>query len=326
MSRLRVGILGAGNIANSMAQAVTGLKEEACCYAIASRSSEKSEKFAKKWGFEKAYGSYEELLSDPDVDLVYVATPHNSHYQWAKACIEHGKPALVEKPFTVNEAQAKEIFDLAKEKNVFITEATWTRFLPGRFLIKELMESGCIGKITSQESYFTTNASHVQRMYDPELAGGALLDLGIYNLTFASMYFGEDVVKVESSCEKYETGVDATDEITYTYADGKTAYMRTSFVEEFRHYGVIRGTKGRIHVEGLTNPSAVRVLDLNGNPVKEVPIPPQINGYEYEVLSCKKALEEGKTECPELPHETTLLMMRRMDELRRAWGVTYPFE
>lgn len=326
MSRLRVGILGTGNIANSMAQAVSGLKDEACCYAIASRSQEKSEEFARKWGFEKAYGSYEELLSDPEVELVYIATPHSGHYEWAKACIEHGKPALVEKPFTVNETQAKEIFALAKERGVFITEATWTRYLPARYIIRDLMESGEIGEILSQESYFTTNVPHIQRMYDPMLAGGALLDLGIYNLTFASMYFGDDVVKVESTCEKYATGVDATDEITYTFADGKTAYMRTSFVEEFRHYGVIKGTKGWIHVEGLTNPSAVRLLDTNGKLVRDVPLPPQINGYEYEVLSCKKALEEGAPECPELPHEETLLMLRRMDDLRREWGVKYPFE
>lgn len=326
MKRCKMAILGVGHIANSMAEAMNGISDSVECYAAASRDLDRAEAFAQKWGFQKAYGSYEELVNDPEVELVYVATPHSHHYEHAKLCLEHGKPALVEKAFTANTKQAKELIELSKQRHILVQEAMWTRFIPAKDIVSKLLEEGRIGRPLSMEAEFSVPLAQKQRMYDPALAGGALLDLGIYALTFASMYFGDDILKIESICEKYETGVDATDDVYYTYTDGRTAHLRTSFVTGPINEGTIVGTEGSLKVTDLNNYSSIRILDKDGQLVEDVPIPKQVNGYEYEVLECIKALREGRVECLKMPHILTLEMMQRMDDLRHEWGVVYPFE
>ena len=326
MKKYNMAILGAGHIANAMAEAMNGLRDKLNVYAVASRDIKKAEEFAAKWNFEKAYGSYDELVNDPAVDLIYVATPHSHHFEHAKLCIEHGKAVLVEKAFTANTNQAEELIKLAEKKGVFLTEAIWTRYMPAREIVHGVIESGAIGELTTIEGEFSIPLTHKQRMCDPALAGGALLDLGMYTLTFASMYFGDDIVSVESDCVKYETGVDAIDDICYTYQDGKKAHLRTSFVTGPINEGAIIGTNGKLTIETLNNYSKICRYDLNGNMEEEYPIPEQINGYEYEVLACLEALEEGRLECEEMPHKETIEIMRQMDTLRKMWGVRYPFE
>lgn len=326
MKRIRMGILGAGNIANSMAEAMKGLSDRVIPYGVASRSLDKAETFAARWGFEKAYGSYEELAEDPEIDLIYVATPHSHHFAHATLCVEHGKPVLVEKAFTGNMRQAEQLIRLAREKKILVAEAIWTRYMPAGNIVRSLLESGAIGEPKTLKAEFSVPLTHVQRLWDPALAGGALLDLGIYALTFASMYFGDDIVSVESVCEKYETGVDAADEIQYTYRDGKKAYLRTSFIDGPVNEGTIYGTKGYLHIPVLNNYTAIRRYDNAGNLMEEYPIPKQINGYEYELLACLDALQKGQLECMDMPHFETLEMMRQMDALRREWGVVYPFD
>lgn len=324
--KLKIAILGAGNIASCMAKAVSGILEEVEPYAIASRNLEKAEAFAKRWGFRKAYGSYEALVNDPNVDLVYVATPHSHHYAHAKLCLEHGKPALVEKSFTGNAHQAQELIELSHQKQVFLNEAMWTRFLPAAQIVQDLLCSGAIGKPESIDAEFSIPLMHVKRMRDPALAGGALLDLGVYTLNFASMYFGDDLADVSTKCLKFPTGVDGSDIITYTYRDGKTARLRTSFLLRFKNEGTISGSNGKIHIKTLNNYTSIRLLDANGKLCKEIPIPPQVNGYEYEVLAAKAAIQSGQLECPQMPHAETLEIMRQMDTLRQKWGVCYPFD
>ena len=326
MKRINMAIIGAGNIARYMAQAIDGLQEQVCAYAVASRSLDKAEAFAKEWHFERAYGFYEELAADPAVDLVYIATPHAMHYDNARLCVEHGRAVLVEKAFTANAAQARELIELAEKKGVFLAEAIWTRYMPARRIVEKLLEEGAIGEPLSLEAEFSVPLRHKQRMYDPALAGGALLDLGMYCLTFASMYFGDAVTEVTSHVEKLDTGVDATDDIYYTYADGRRAHLRTSMVAGPVNRGEIRGTQGCIQVETLNNFSAIRVYDAAGNLRQEPEIPAQINGYEYEVLACVRAMGAGALECGEMPHSETIEIMEQMDRLRRDWGVVYPFE
>ncbi len=323
---MKVGILGAGNIAISMAKALHGIGKDVTAYAVASRELKKAEAFAKEYGIEKAYGSYEDLVSDPEVDLIYVATPHSHHFAHAKLCMEHGKAVLVEKAFTVNASQAEALIKLSEEKQVFLAEAMWTRYLPARHTIEELLANGIIGDVVELEAEFSIPLTHIPRLVKPELAGGALLDLGIYPLTFAVMYFGTDIVGRVSECVKYETGVDGTDEVTYNYRDGRKAHIRSSFISNTKNEGSIVGTKGSIFVETLNNYTKIQVHDLAGNLVQDYPVEPQINGYEYEVLACKKAMEEGKLACEEMSHSMTLHMMQMMDELRADWGVKYPFE
>lgn len=321
----KIAIMGTGNIAAQMAEAVNGL-DEIEAYAVASREAKRAQLFAENQGFAKYYGSYEEMVKDPDINLIYVATPHAMHYENAKLCIENGKNVLVEKAFTANSQQAKELIELAHQKKVFLAEAMWTRYMPGLSIIKEIISSGKIGQVDSVEADFSVPISHVKRLYDPALAGGTLLDLGVYTLTFASMFLGDDVVSTESRCIKYASGVDATDHIILTYRDGRQAFLRTSMVSGPRNEGKINGTAGYIAVSNLNNLETIQIFDAGGQLLDTV-VPPQlVNGYEYEVLACKRAIEADLTECEEMPHSETMIIMEQMDALRRSWGVVYPFE
>ena len=323
---MKVGILGAGNIACKMAEAINGLDDSVEAYAIASRNLEKAEAFAVQWGFQKAYGSYKALIEDPMVDLVYIATPHSHHFEPAKLCVEHGKAALVEKAFTMNAKQAKELLTLAEEKNVLVTEAIWTRYMPSRKMIDDLVASGIIGNVTSLSANLGYANGHLERMKRPELAGGALLDLGVYPINFASMVFGTNVKEISSTCVKTETGVDSQDSITLIYEDGKAAYLYATMLAQSNREGVIHGDKGFIEVQNINNCEEIRVYNLDYELTVRYEIPKQINGYEYEVLACKKALEQGAIECPQMPHRETIRIMELMDGLRTAWGIRFPGE
>lgn len=326
---MKVAVLGAGNIARSMAAALRGLKErgeEIEPYAVGARDVSRAEAFAKEQGFEKAYGSYEELVSDPQVDLVYVATPHSHHYEHVRLAVEHGKNVLCEKAFTMNAAQAEELFALAGEKNVLLTEAIWPRYMPSRQMILDLIGSGVIGQVTSLSANLGYPLTHVERMTKPELCGGALLDLGVYPINFACMAFEGEISSVSSSCVKWETGVDAQNSMTLNFADGRMAVLYSSFLVQSDRLGVINGDKGYIEVQNINNPEEIRIFDLNRTCIRTIPVPEQINGYEYEVLACKEALENGWTECPQMPHAETVRMMKLMDSMRKSWGVVYPME
>lgn len=326
MSKINVAILGAGNIATSMAQALAGLSSEVNMYAVASRSLDKAKAFAEKWGFEKAYGSYEALAIDSNVDLIYVATPHSEHYKNTMLCLENGRNCLVEKAFCGNRKQAKELTLKALEKKCLLAEAMWTRYQPSGNVIRELLASGAIGECHYMESDFSVPIKGVERMENPALAGGALLDLGIYSITVPAMYFGTDIVRIMANCTKHSTGVDATDVITFVYSDGKMARAKCSFTDDHSNYARITGDKGYMVFGPINVPTYVDIYDVDGNLVKHIDTSPDINGYEYEVLSCKKAIEEGALQVPELPHDEILRMMGWMDSLRNHFGIVYPFE
>lgn len=321
----RVAIMGAGNIAGVMAKTLKKMKHVKC-YAIASRDIGRAKEFAKKYGIKKAYGSYEEMVQDAKIDLVYIATPHSEHYQNMKLCIEYGKPVLCEKAFTANAEQAEEVLQLAKEKGVFVAEAIWTRYMPFLSTMRGILSSGIIGT----PSVLTCNLGypllHVPRMMQPELAGGALLDLGVYTLNFAEMMFGSDVTKMSSSCTMTPTGVDASNSITLTYRDGRMAVLNSTMLGMSDRKGIIYGTNGYIEVENINNFESITVYDNNRKIVKSVKAPKQISGYEYEVISSLNAIDRGQLECWEMPHAEIIRIMKMMDELRRTWGIVYPFE
>lgn len=325
---IRIAILGAGRIAGIMANTLNGMKEKDkrfSCYAVAARELDRAESFAQQYGFEKAYGSYEEMLSDKNVDLVYIATPHSHHYAHIKLCLEHGKHVLCEKAFTVNAAQAEEVLALAEEKGLLLTEAIWTRYMPTRGMINEILASGKIGKPCMLTANLCYNSRWKERIIRPELAGGALLDIGIYPLNFAVMAFGEEIVKVESSVQMTETGVDAQESITLHYADGRMAVLNSSVNGIGDRRGVIYGETGFLEISNVNNPQMLTIYK-DYKPVETIPCPEQVTGYEYEVISCLDAIEEGRTECPEMPHADTIRMMKLMDGLRAQWGLKYPCE
>lgn len=322
---MNVGILGAGRIAATMAKTLNGMAE-AKAYAVASRSLEKAKRFAEENKVEKAYGSYEEMLADEKVDLVYIATPHSHHLEHGKLCISYGKPVLCEKSFTANAAQARELLDYAAEKKVFITEAIWTRYMPSRTMIDDVIRSGELGEIKMISANLGYELTGKERMIRPELAGGALLDVGVYTLNFASMVLGDDVVKMTSECVKTDTGVDGQDAMILTYRDGKLAVLHTGMWADTEQYGVIYGTKGYMIACNINNISEIQIYTPDRKLVRSMQVPEQITGYEYEVLACRRALEAGELECSEMPHSETLTIMEWMDQLRKDWGVKYPFE
>lgn len=328
-----VAILGCGGIARKMAETINMMKDTGrpiSLYAAASRNLQRAQALANEFGAQVAYGSYAEMLADPAVDLVYVATPHSHHAEHMKMCIEAGKAVLCEKAFTGNARQAEEVLALAKERGVLVVEAIWPRFAPAGRILKGLIDEGKIGEpllLTGNLGYpITMN----ERIVKPELAGGALLDLSVYTLTFASMLFGDDIERMESSAKMLPTGVDCTDSIVLYYKDGKTAHLMTSSLAATDRRGVIYGTTGYIAIDNVNFPMRAEIWrpnpDRSHSLVETIPMPGRLTGYEYEVEACMEALANGWIEHPAMPHAETLTIMRQMDALRAQWGMVYPFD
>lgn len=325
MEKINFAILATGNIASSMAEAVSQLDIFECC-AAASRSYERARSFADRWGFRKAYGSYEELVQDAEVELVYVASPHSHHYQHAKLCLEHGKHVLLEKAFTVNAAQAEELIGLARERGLLLAEAFWPRYMPSRKMIADLIAQGTIGEVQSVVADFGAPLTHVERLCKPELAGGALLDLGVYPLNFALTVFTGEVQRVQSDAVMSPEGVDHMNGITLTFENGKIAVLHSNMLAYMSNRGVIYGDKGYIEMGDLNNCSEIRVYDADKKMTACYPVPEQINGYEYEAMACAEAIRNGQVECAQMPHSETMRLMRILDTVREQWGFRLPCE
>lgn len=325
MKIYNIGIIGAGHIAIKMARTLAAMPQT-CRYAIASRDKEKAVTFAREYGFLNAYGSYEELINDPHVDLIYIATPHAFHYEQMRLCIENGKPVLCEKSFTANAQQAIDILNLAEEKQVFVTEAIWTRYLPMSRTIAALVKEGAVGTpylLTANLGYAVADKPRLVR---PDLAGGALLDMGVYALNFAAMIFGNDLSSMRSSSILTESGVDGQDNITQIYSHNRMAVLTCSMFARMDRQGIVSGDKGHLIVDNINNPQRVRVVDQNYQQVAEYFAPPQITGFEYQVAASLEALEKGFLQTIDMPHDETIRIMKQMDALRESWGVRYPFE
>ncbi len=322
---MKLAVLATGNIANKVTETLVKIKELEC-YAVASRDLSKALAFKEKFGFQKAYGSYSEMLSDPEVELVYVTSPHSHHYEHMKMCIEHGKSVICEKAFTVNADQAREIRRLAKERHVFVTEAIWTRYMPSRDIINNILEDGLIGDAKAVTANLCYNISHRNRVSNPELAGGALLDVGVYCINFAMMHLGADIKEINSTCQRIDTGVDGINTITIQYGDGRLANLTSAITARSDRQGIIYGTKGYIVITNINNPSLIRVFDSDDVLVKSIEVPPQISGYEYEFLESVKAINEGRTESWSMPLSESIKVMEIMDGIRAQWGLRYPME
>ena len=328
MKTMRMGYLGAGNISGQMAETVARMGEVEN-YAVAARDPERAQEFAGRWGFSRAYGSYEELLADPDVDLVYVALPHSHHHRWTIAALEAGHHVLCEKAFAANERQARDMVACAREHGLLLAEAIWTRYMPSRNMIDKIVASGEIGEVTTVAANLGYRVCDNARMIDPALAGGALLDLTVYPLNFASMVLGNKIRRIAASMVAAPTGVDGQDSVMIEYESGQMASLFSTMYAMTDREGQILGTKGFVTVGNINNPQVIRVYASDGltrELTREIAVPEQISGYEYELLSCKRAIETGALECPEMPHAETLELMRQLDEIRCQFGIVFPFE
>lgn len=320
---MKIGILGAGRIAVTLAETMNKMPEVEC-YGVASRDLEKAKAFAKEHGFAHAFGSYEGMLADDEVELVYIATPHSHHYRHMKMCLDAGKHVLCEKSFTVNAKQAEEIFSLAKEKKLLVTEAIWTRYMPSRKIINDLLAEKVIGEVTKLTANLNYPLCDKERIVKPELAGGALLDVGVYTLNFAYMHFGEGVKEMRSAVQLTDAGVDGENGMLLLYEDGRMAVLNSGIHSKSDSQGVFYGSAGCMVVENINNPEQIKIYDKDRNLVREVAVPEQISGYEYEILETIDCIKKGELECPSMPHKDSIEMMRIMDELREEWGVKYP--
>ncbi len=325
---LRIAILGAGGIAHKMARTVSRM-DHAVIYAIGARDINRAQTFAEDYHIEHAYGSYDEMLADDKIDLVYIAVPHSHHYQWTMAALNAGRNVLCEKAFAANEKQAREMIELAESKGLLLTEAIWTRYMPTRKMINDIIDSGIIGEVHTVSVNLGYAIDMNERIIRPELCGGALLDLSVYTLNFASMILGNDIKSINANVIMTDTGVDGQESIFIEYNDGKMAEMFTTIYTLTNRLGLICGRKGYIEVQNINNPEQIRVYADNRDALELVTsmnAPEQITGFEYQVESCRKAILEGRTECPEMPHAETIEMMRQMDLIRVQWGYKFPFE
>jgi dihydrodiol dehydrogenase / D-xylose 1-dehydrogenase (NADP) len=319
------GIIGPGNIAKRFAEAVT-LVPGAEVWAVASRSLEKANAFADKYSIAKRYDSYELLASDPKIDAVYIALPNPFHYANIMLCLEHGKPVLSEKPFTLNALEAKKAIALARQKGLFLMEAIWSRFLPVYDKVDEWIKGGRIGdvKYIKADIGFTYPFPKGDRHINNELGGGGLLDVGVYGVALASWVYGRKPERIVSMAHIGETGVDMQSAIIFGYDQGEMAVITTSLQALLTFDAWIHGSKGTIHVQDYMRAATV-VLKTRGQPDETVSCP-FTNGFEFEIMEVMNCIKEGKTESARMTLDETLANTELMDEARAQWGLVYPTE
>lgn len=322
---MKLGFLGAGNISGMVAPAVQSVKS-ICRVAVVARNLSDAQQFAERWGFEKAYEGYEALLADPEVEVVYIGTPHAFHYEQIMRCLEHGKGVICEKAFCLNAEQTARVIAYSREKGLFLAEAMWTRFMPSRRAIETLLKSGAIGTPRMLTANLCYPIDDKPRLTRPELGGGALLDVGIYPLNFALMCFGEQIAGVSSEVHLHETGVDGMESITLRYTDGKMAVLTAGMYSRSDRQGIIHGDKGYMAVQNINNPEAVRVYDSEDRLQQELLFEQSVNGYEYEFEEMAAAFDSGLTQTQAMPLVQTLNVMKLCDALRAQWGIRYPAE
>ena len=321
---LRIGIIGCGNIAGTLAATMLKMSDRITIEAVASRDKSKSEEFASRFDVKKAYGSYEELYKDPDVDLVYIATPHAFHAEQMLEAIEHGKNILAEKAFCINAGEAEEVFNAAAEKKVYVGEAIWTRYMPSRKMINDIIRSGRIGKVTTITANLGYKIIHKPRISDPALGGGALLDIGVYPLNFVLMATeGDQIKSIAGLAVKSESGIDLRNTINLTFESGTMAEIFSDSDCVSDRKGWIYGTEGSIEVENVNNPERIRIYSADRNPVllETITIEHEINGYEYELDAAAEAIANNKLEPEAMPWRETLRVLRITDALRSVWGI-----
>ena len=325
MSNFKWGILGPGGIAKAFAEDLKLLQGHSIA-AVGSRSIGNAQSFSDTYGG-TAYGSYEDLVADSQVDAIYVATPHPAHKDNVILALNAGKPVLCEKPFSVNAIDAQQMVDAATKNNVALMEAMWARFLPHYAKVREIVASGVLGKI------LTVHADHGQRLADrniprlvePELAGGALLDLGIYPVSFAHMILGNPT-SVTSSAVLTDKGVDAQTSMIFDYADGAQAVLNTTMIEQTPCRAVVAGLNGWLEIDRtFYNPASMRVV-LNDGTISEYPNTYQGHGLREQAEVFKQLVLSGKKESEILNWKDTVDIMKTLDTVRTQIGLKYPFE
>jgi predicted dehydrogenase len=326
MNDIRWGILATGGIAKKFA---TDLKATGRpIVAVGSRSQEKADRFAADFGIAKAHASYEALAADPNVDAIYVATPHPFHASAARIAIAAGKHVLIEKPFTLNAPEAQEIVDLAAARKVVILEAMWTRFLPHMIRLREVIASGMIGEVRALVATHTQDLPDdpKHRLNDPNLGGGALLDLGIYPVSFAFDLLGEPV-SIQASGRLKETGVDAEVTTIFRHGNGATSLLLCTSDAAGPNTAQISGSDGYIEIDGVWyTPTSFRVFDSSKTLVEEYRSDVPGRGMQYQAAELERLVASGDLESTIMAPSQSVAIMHALDDIRAQIGVRYPGE
>lgn len=314
--KIRFGIIGAGRIAQKFA---TGIKhvEDAQLVAIASRSIESADDFGDKFDIEKRYGSYQELAEDPDIDVVYISTPNSLHKEHTLLCLGNKKAVICEKPFGVNRSEVEEMIQVAKENNVFLMEAMWTRFFPVVKAVKQWVEEGLIGNVKMIEGDFgfKSETGYGDIRFNKALAGGSLMDVGIYPLSFASMIYKVQPKNVKVLADIGKTGVDEQAAVILGYENGSLGLLSCGMVAETPKNVYITGEKGHIHIPDVWY-AQTATLKVAGKDDVTIDMPMEGNGYNHEVQEVVRCIQEGKFESDIMPLNETLEIIDTLDKIK----------
>lgn len=328
---IRFGIMGCGGIAHKFARGIPFVKG-ATLSAVAASDPTRARNFAQKYDVPNVAGSYLDLVEQDWVDVVYVATTHNFHFDCVNLALNHGKAVLCEKPICVNARQTESLIEKARSKKLFLMEAMWTRFLPAVVKVRQWLDEKRIGQIKHLRADFGCNigdADSEGRMFNPALAGGALLDMGCYPLSLASMVFnGAAPDEVTSLCNQSATGVDEQSAYLLRYGRDGMAVLSSSFTASIVVDAQISGSHGRIHLQPwFIGCSRAVLYDLHGTVLEDVHLPiDDNNGFSFETQEVVNCLRDGKTESSVMPLDESLILMRTMDKMRDSWGLRYPGE
>jgi dihydrodiol dehydrogenase / D-xylose 1-dehydrogenase (NADP) len=327
MDAIRWGILGTGGIAKKFVEGLAPLAD-AKVTAVGSRTQAAADDFGATYGIPHRHGSYAALMADPDVDVVYVATVHPLHYENTLGCLEAGKAVLCEKPFTINVRQLEKLVALARKKKLFLMEAMWTRYFPALVKVRSLLAEGALGDVRQVQADFGIQVKFdpKSRMYDPELGGGALLDLGVYPVSLASMVFGEVPVRIGSTVALGRTGVDEQSVLAVEYSGGRMAALSCSTRFTSPQEAHILGTNGRIRIHRPWWFPGKITVSLAGKEDETLDLPYRGNGYTHEAIEVMECLRTGKLESGVMPLEESLRIMRTLDVIRGDWKLKYPGE
>jgi predicted dehydrogenase len=321
---VRFGVIGTGSIATRFAEDLT-LVDDATLVAVGSRGQDSAEAFADRFGVPHRHGSYAALIADPEVDVVYVATPHPGHHDTARLAIDAGKAVLLEKPFTMDAGQAQDLVDTARAGGTFLMEAMRPRFMQHMVRVRDLVADGALGELTTviadYGEWFAHDPGH--RLFARELGGGALLDLGVYPVSLASMVLGPPA-RITARATFTPTGVDAQTSALLEHEGGAHAVLTTTLLAETASSASIVGTRGRIDIDGpLYHPPSFTLVDRAGTVLERRDSPGGGHGLWQEITEVVRCLRAGLTESPTMPLDETVSIMRTMDEIRRQIGLTY---
>ena len=323
---LRWGILATGGIAHAFARDLRTAGRD--LVAVGSRRAEASRAFADEFGIARAHDSYQALVDDPDVDILYIATPHPAHAENAILALEHGKHVLVEKPFTLTQPEAARVRDVARANGLLAMEAMWTRYLPHMIRIREIIAAGTLGEVRALFADHTQriSADPAHRLNAIELGGGALLDLGIYPVSFAWDILGEPAT-MTASARLIETGADSEIATTFTHAGGAVSSTISASRSAGPNVAHILGTEARIDIDRVWyTPTSFRVIDPAGDVVEDYVSQHEGRGMQYQALAAERYVADGTLDSDILPLDETVAIMGTLDELRRIVGVHYPQE